>query len=98
MEKIWTKDEIIHLLETNDTMVIHSLIQIYNRQTESEKAIKETNTNNGVGFNGVDGGFMSTCAEFALKRGYLTPKQMAIVRRKLMKYAGQLTKIVNKKL
>lgn len=96
--KTWTKTEIQNLLSTNNTMVIRSLLQIYNRQTDDEKTYKETAYNNGIGFNGCDANIMSNMAEFYLKKGYLSNNQINIVRKKIMKYSGQLTKIANKEI
>ena len=38
---------------------------------------------------------MSSFSEFVNKTGFLTYKQMKIARKKMLKYAGQLTKIAN---
>ena len=57
--------------------------------------VYDTHEHNGVGFNGIDGGIMSSFSEFYKKTGFLTYKQMKIARKKMLKYAGQLTKIAN---
>lgn len=93
--KEWTVDEIKGLLEKSDKMVCLSLIQVYNKQTASEQVAGETKEHNGVGFNGVDAGFLSSCAEFYKKANFLTPKQMTMVRKKMMKYAKQVTFLAN---
>jgi len=41
---------------------------------------------------------MSSFVEFYNKANFLSYKQMKIARKKMLKYAGQLTKISNKEL
>jgi hypothetical protein len=95
MEKKWNVETIKHLLETNDDMVYLSLIQLYNQQDDIEKRLGETCINNGRGFNGVDSPFMSSCAEFYLKKKQLTPRQLTKVRKTIMKYSRQITNLAN---
>ena len=96
--KVWTKDEIKNLLEIHDHAVIRGMKRIYDLQTEDEKENGGTYYNNGVGFSGVDGDIMSSFVKFYNKSGFLSYKQMKIARKKMLKYAGQLTKIVNEEL
>lgn len=96
--RVWTKDEIKSLLETSEKMVVRSVVKIYEKQTKDEQTYKETNENNGVGFNGVDAGIMSSFAERVLKGKSLTEKQMVIAKKKIVKYAGQLTRIANNEI
>lgn len=93
--RVWTKDEIKHLLETNDKMVLKSIVKIFEKQTEDEKVAEVTNHQNGVGFNGVDAELLSSFAKQILKYGRLSDKQMVYARKKIMKYSSQLTKIAN---
>lgn len=93
--RIWTKEEIVNLLQTNDQMVWRSLKQLYLKQTASERASGTTHVVNGVGFNSRDAEILSSIARSYEQWHRLTPKQTALVRRKIMKYAGQLTKIAN---
>ena len=95
MERVWTQDEIKHLLEVNDKMVCRSLIKLYELQTESERDTGSTHVHNGVGFNGPDAPIMTSFAKFFKKTGFLTDKQMAICRKKLMKYSKQLVRLAN---
>lgn len=94
-QKIWTKEEIKVLLEKNDEMVKRSVLKLYEKQTESEKVAGQTHEFNGVGFNGTDSAILSSFAEFANKSGFLTKKQIAIARKKMLKYSGQLARIAN---
>ena len=95
-KKVWTMDDIKRLLQTNDTMLYRSLKILYGYQTADEKSTKDTINENGVGFNSVDAQFLSSCAEFLIKNGFLTIKQKAVVRKRIIKYTKQLTKIANK--
>ena len=95
-KRVWTTDDIKRLLQTNDTMLYRSLKILYSYQTADEKSTKDTITENGVGFNSVDAQFLSSCAEFLIKNGFLTIKQKTVVRTKMIKYTKQLTKLANK--
>ena len=97
-KKIWKKEEIKIMLQTNDNAVIRGIVVIYSLQTKDEKKVGETREHNGVGFSKIDAEFMSSLAKFILNRGYLTDKQLEYGRRKIMKYAGQLAKVANGEL
>jgi len=92
---IWTKDEILNAIMTNDAQVAKALVKLYDYQTASEQEAKETKFHNRVGFNGVDGRFLSSLAEFYKRNNYLSPKQTFRARKSLKKYAAQLARIVN---
>lgn len=94
-KKVWTKQQILELIDKNDTMVMRSLLKLYNMQTEDEQEYKETVDNNGVGFNQYDCEILTNIAKFVIKTRTMTPKQISVVRRKIRKYAGQLVKIAN---
>lgn len=98
MNKVWTAEEIRENIINNDKWAIRGLIAIYNYQTEYEQRIEETTEWNGVGFNGADGKFMTSVAKFFLARNYLTEKQIYLVRKRLVKYCGQLARIANNKI
>lgn len=93
--KVWKKDEIKELLETSDKLAIRGLLRIFQLQTADEQESEYTKHINGVGFTGVDGEILSSMAKFFKSRNYLSPKQMEIVRKRMPKYAGQLTKVAN---
>ena len=94
-QKTWTIEEIRELLKESDKAVARAILAIYNRQTEDEKIVKETSASNGVGYNGVDANFMSSLAQFYQSKGFLSVGQLKYGRKKIMKYAGQLTDSVN---
>lgn len=93
--RIWTVEEIKALLENNNEFVCRALKKLYERQTEEEQNGNHTDERNGVGFNRIDAEFMTSVAKYLIEYGSLTDKQLFYVRKKIMKYAGQLTKIAN---
>lgn len=95
IDQKWTKQTIKAKLETDNRWVIRGLLAIYSRQTESEKCNGQTKEDNGIGFNGVDSTILSSFVQQWNDRNFLSPKQWVIVRKKIMKYAGQLAKIAN---
>jgi hypothetical protein len=97
-KKIWKKEEIKDLLQKSDKAVMRGLVVIYSLQTEDEKKAEETSEHNGVGFSGVDAKFLSSLAKQVMVKGRLSEKQMLHARKKMMKYAGQLTLVSNGKL
>lgn len=94
-KRVWTEDEIKELVQTNDKVLYGALKNLYDCQTADEQATGETREHNGKGFNGLDAKFLSSTAEFLKKTGFLTPKQKVVVRKKLVKYTKQLTKLAN---
>lgn len=95
MDKTWTREQIIELIDKRDDAVIRGMIRIYELQTEDEQNVEDTMYQNGVGFNGADANIMSSFVTFYKKFGYLSPKQMVIARKKMRKYSRQLVRIAN---
>ena len=96
--KIWTVEEMKNILNKHDDQVGKALVKLYEKQTYDEQVSHETKENNGVGFNGVDAKILTSFANFYKKAGFLTPKQLIIARKKIMKYAAQLCRIVNQEV
>ena len=94
----WTKETILDKLDNSDEMVKRSLLRLYAEQTADEHAMGATTEHNGFGFNGVDSEFLSSVAKFLTEKGYLSPKQVAWTRKKIRKYAGQLTTLANSEI
>ena len=92
--KVWTKDDIKALLETNDAAVIKAMLRIFEYQTYSEQQSEHTQDFNGVGFSGVDGEILSSFSKQFQTRGFLSLKQMTIARKRMKRYAGQLLAII----
>lgn len=93
----WTKDQIREKLKTDDRWLIRGLMAIYAGQTQEEKSIGATKEDNGIGFNGCDAEILTSFAQGFIMYGRLTPKQLAITRNKMVKYAGQLVKLAKAK-
>jgi hypothetical protein len=87
------KDRIAFLREkcaSDARWALRALLRIYEDQTAEEQAVGHTRVHNGVGFSGVDGEILSSFAEQFQRKGRLSPKQMAIVFKKMPRYAKQL--------
>jgi hypothetical protein len=95
MEKIWDNNEIEQLLKSNDIAVVRALMAIYNNQTSEEKVSCGTFVNNGIGFNAFDVHYLTPYINILLKGGKLNLHQIQYVRKKIIKYKGQLCKIAN---
>jgi hypothetical protein len=112
-EQKWTKETIRAAMSENtvkgDAWVVKGMLAILNYQTPDEKAFGQTVEDNGVGFNGVDAEILTSFCDQASrvltsiptdKYKYskcLSPKQMEIARKKMLKYSGQLARIANSK-
>lgn len=94
-KKIWTAEEIKNLLENNDEFLGRALKKLYSCQTADEKRGQHTEETNGVGFNKYDAEIMSSICEFLIRSGFMTDKQKALVRKKIMKYTKQLVMLAN---
>ena len=88
--KEWTKEDIKRAIQTNDVAVCQALVRIYDHQTSDEQNAATTKYNNGIGFNGCDAEILSSFAKQYKERKSLSAKQIAIARRKVVKYAGQI--------
>lgn len=72
-----SKTQIIELLSTNDRAVARALVVLNNRQTDDEQAASTTRYRNGRGFNAAHAKRGTGMAQFFLRTGFLTPKQLA---------------------
>lgn len=93
----YTKEDMKMLLESRNDAVTRAIVVLYTYQTKAEQQTGETIQYNRVGFNGTDGGILSSFAEQLNKGRKLSEKQMTIAKKKILKYAGQLAKISNEK-
>jgi hypothetical protein len=92
--------QIRELIESRNDAVEKAVLCIYERQTESEKAILATTDHNGRGFGAFDAEILSSFAQQIVtnkwnrpKGSRLTERQMVIARKKMKHYAGQLADI-----
>lgn len=83
-------------LATNPTWATKALVRIFQEnQTDMEKAAETTIEDNGIGFSGTDGQFLSSLAQQFLSRGSLSEKQMAMVHKCIPKYCRQVISMSN---
>jgi hypothetical protein len=86
----WTPSIIKEKIETSDKALISALLRVYSWQTEDEKHSERTTETNSKGFNGIDAEILSSFAKQWETRGFLSPKQKAIARKKMSKYSRQI--------
>lgn len=79
-------------ITTERDRAIKAMLRIYEYQTEDEKACGKVDNLNGVGFAGTDAELLTSYCKQYEKRKTLSDKQMAILFKKIGKYAGQLTR------
>jgi hypothetical protein len=96
----WTVPTIRALLVERADAVEQGILRLYERQTAEERATHATHEANGLGFNLYDADFLSSLAEQVKYSTRpvgrrLSPRQLAVGRLRLMKYAGQLADIAN---
>ena len=93
----YTKAELKEMLKkqiaTNDNKAIHALMTVYSYQTDQEQSNGHTIEYNGMGFSGVDSQILSSFAEQYHTKGFLSEKQMALVKRLMPRYANQLLEL-----
>ena len=95
---MFTKEQMAEFVKTCEpTRLGKCLVALYDRQTADEKATEQTRHHNKLGFSAVDAEILSSMARFFTKRGFLSKKQVDIVRKKLKKYVGQLADIANQR-
>ena len=71
----------------------HALLKIFEFQTAEEQDSEHTYFHNGVGFTGADGEILTSFAKQLQRKGFLSPKQMALVFKKMPKYWKQVLTI-----
>lgn len=86
----WTSDRIRTLLASNPLAVERALMVLYREQTADEQQARHTRECNSRGFNAADAPTLSRLAELVRAGHTLHPGQIAVARRRLSKYAGQL--------
>ena len=72
-----------------DGQLVAALLCVYGHQTAGEQAMAATVERNGEGFNGTDANFCSSLVEQFHRRGSLSPKQLAALRKIMPKYHRQ---------
>lgn len=86
-------DDLRRLLAQDREIAAQALLELYDLQTEEEKAGEHPDIHNGVGFSLYDSDILSDFAR-QLRAGFaLSPRQWRIIHDKLPKYAGQLVRL-----
>ena len=93
-----SKDSLIKALKeqlaTNEKRAIEGMLRIYSFQTNEEKCEGYTKEFNGMGFSSIDSDILSSFAEQYTTKGWLSPKQMNVVKKHMPKYASQLINLL----
>ena len=76
---------------------MRGLLVIYRSQTKDEQADHSTKWCNRVGFTAYDAKVLSPLAQHLERCGWLSPRQMGVVFRKMPHYARQLVDIARAK-
>jgi hypothetical protein len=82
-------------LENNSAWIIRAILVLFEMQTEDEQKEGDTVHLNGVGFNAFDAKILTSFAKQMCSGGNLSAKQMDLAKKKIIKYAGQLTRVAN---
>lgn len=93
MTKLFIKEKLL----TDNRWLYRGILAIYEKQTYEEKNAGNTIIDNGIGFNGADAFILSSFAKQLNQGRILSVKQLAIARKRMPKYAGQLLKIAKEK-
>ncbi len=100
----YTVEDVRTMIQFNDMNVCKAIVAIYRKQTDSEKNSKDTHEFNGVGFNKFDAEFLTSLAEQIIKNKkmgrstLLSPAQIRVGRKRILKYSGQVAKILNEEV
>ena len=80
-------------LATDPRWAKHGLSKIFEFQTAEEQEMESTHIHNGVGFTGADGEILASFAKQLQRKGYLSPRQMELLYKKMPKYWKQIIAI-----
>lgn len=82
-----------HNMAKSDKWLLRGLLAIYARQTADERLGAETVKDNGIGFTVHDARILTSLA-YQSRLSPLSPKQKALLRKLMPKYARQLARVV----
>jgi len=95
-KKITKKDTsnfVRNQISRSDIWAKKALLKIYANQTDDEQNRGETVEDNGIGFTGADAEILSSFSRQLTTKGWLSPKQMSIVMKKMPKYHRQIIQL-----
>jgi hypothetical protein len=87
------RDYVRTKLGTDPRWAKAALLKIFEFQTAEEQSSERTHEHNGIGFTGVDGEILASFAKQFRSKGYLSPKQMNLLFKKMPKYWKQIVSI-----
>lgn len=93
----YTKENIQEKMTTDIRWTERAVLVLFDRQTEDEQKIEDTVHNNGVGFNGVDGKYLTWVGNYLMRGNHLSGHHVEKVRKKLPKYWKQIKNIIEEK-
>jgi len=79
-------------ITSNDNQAIKAMLKVYEYQTDDEQAGGYVRHDNGMGFAATDSEILTSFCHQYERKGWLSAKQIAIIKNKIGKYAGQLLK------
>lgn len=95
--KVWTKEEILNLINRSDTAVERAIIAIFKRQTDAERVQEVTAVHNNRGFLPYHARRGSYYAKWIMSGKHLTGDHLAKARSMAVKYTRQLAEDANNK-
>jgi hypothetical protein len=93
----FSENEIKEMLLYNNSALMKSLLLLYECQTEEEKEMGESFNKNNAGFNKYDSSILSKYSREIKDKGGLYKYQIKELRKRILKYNKQITKIINNK-
>lgn len=93
----FTEEQIKEKLSTDQRWIERALVVLHDLQTKEEQSIGTTIEDNGKGFNGMDGRYLSYCANWVRKGKPLNEKHMKKCGEKLPKYWKQISNMIENK-
>ena len=93
----WTKELIKFKLSNDDKWVEKSILMLFENQTNDEQKSGFTKVYNDIGFNGVDGRYLSYCAKWLMRGNHLNGRHMNKCKHKLPKYWKQIQSVIKHK-
>lgn len=97
-KKEYESNEIKELLLKNNSVLMKSILMLYDKQTEDEKYLEKSNERNNVGFNRFDAPILSKYALIIKRTGGMMINDLYDARSRIIKYTNQITNIVNEKI
>lgn len=94
-KRIWTRDEIVNLLETNPGFLHRAMIKLYERQTRDEQRARTTMVDNKRGFSAFHAKTGTKLGKYAKEGGTFGWKWRGQALKVAKIHVGQLVAIAN---